>query len=215
MPTQKFPIERNGPKRIEVTWSGMWKNFTVKFDGADVGNATKEEINAGKEFTLSDGSTFKVHLRRVGMSTELALLRNGVPLPGSGADPVQLVKTAAGIVYFLGGLQALLGLIAVVGRVEALEAAGLGVESLVIGVVLGVLGFFTMQRSKLALALAMVVFAGGGVLAMVAAVDASGTPPVGGIIVRVLFLTAMWRGYKAIGELKAQQQQQAPSITSG
>jgi hypothetical protein len=214
MPTQKFPIERNGPKRIEVSWGGFWKDFTVKFDGNEVGKVTKDELNAGKEMPLPDGSTFKVHLRKVGMSTELALLRNGTPLPGSGADPVTLVKTAAGIVYFLGGLQVLIGVIAKVGHVEALQQAGMGVEAIVIGAILGVLGFFTMQRSKIALALAMVVFGGGGIVTIASAVSAGGTPPVGGIIVRVLFLTAMWRGYKAIGELKAQEQQ-TPSITNG
>jgi hypothetical protein len=214
MPTQKYAIERNGPKRVEINWSGMWKDFNVKFDGAAVGSVTKDELNAGKELKLPDGSTLKVHLRKSGMNTELALLRDGVPLPGSAADPVTLVKTAAGIVYFLGGVQVLIGVIAVAGHVEMLLAAGLGAESIFIGVVMGILGFFTMQRSRIALGLAMAVFLIGGIVTIASSVGAGGTPPVGGIIMRVLFLSAMARGFKAMGELK-QQAAQTPSITSG
>ena len=205
MPTQQFAIERNGPKRIQVTWSGMWKEFTVSFDGQQAGTWTKDELTQGKEVSLPDGSTFKAHLRRVGMGQELALLRNGMPLPGSAADPVQLVKTAAGILYFLAGLQALLGVVAIVGRVEFLLNLGMGIPSIVVGAVLGVLGFFTMQRSRIALGIAMALYAADGLYTLVAGLD-GGRPPIGSIVIHVLFLTAMWRGFKAMGELSASQQ---------
>lgn len=204
MPTQQFAIERNGPKRLEVSWSGMWKEFTVKLDGAQVGTWTKEELSQGKEVSLPDGATFKAHLRRVGMGQELALLRNGQALPGSAADPVQLVKTAAGILYFLAGLQALLGVVALVGQVQLLLEMGMGVPSIVVGAVLAVLGFFTMKRSRTALGIAMALYAADGVYTVVASME-SGRPPIGSIVIHVLFLTAMWRGFKAMGELKQGQ----------
>jgi hypothetical protein len=214
MPTQQFAIERNGPKRIEVSWKGMWNEFTVKFDGAVAGSATKDELNAGKELTLSDGSTFKVHLRKAGMSTELALLRNGVPLPGSAADPVTLSKTAAGIVYFIAALNVLVGVIAMAGQVEILLQAGFGIGSIVVGVLFGVLGFFTMQRSRIALGIAMAIYGLDGLASLAMGVVAGGRPGVGGIVMHVVLLMAMWRGFKAMGALK-EQTAQAPSITSG
>jgi hypothetical protein len=217
MPTQKYAIEPNGPKRLEISWTGMWNDFTVKLDGADVAKVSKDDVKAGKEMSLPDGSTFKVHLRRAGMSTELALLRNGAPLPGSSADPTQLIKTAGGIVYFLAALQTVLGVVALVGNVEFLLNLGLGVESIIEGAIMGALGFFTMKRSRVALGLAMVLFIIGGVMTIASATAAGGTPPVGGIIFRVLLLTAMWRGFKAMGQLKQQEttQTQPGSIANG
>ena len=205
MPTQQFPIEKNGPKRIEINWSGMWKDFNVKFDGQPVGAVTKDELGKGKEFPLPDGSTFKVHLRRVAMGTELALLRNGDALPGSAADPETAIKVSAGIVYFIAAMQALAGVIAVVGRVEWLLTMGFGIPSIVVGVFFAILGFFTMQRSRIALGIAMAVYAADGVATLAMSVDAGGRPGIGGIIIHVLFLTAMWRGFRAMGQVKAKQ----------
>lgn len=215
MPTQQYATERNGPKNLEVSWSGFWKDFTVKFEGKEAGVWTKDELNAGsKEVKLSDGSTFKAHLRRVGMGQELALLRNGQPLPGSSADPATLVKTASGILYFLAGLNALVGLAAVVGRVQFLLELGVGFEAIILGGILGVLGFFTMQRSQVALGIAMAIYALDGVLGVVASAS-SGRMPAGGVVMHILFLTALWRGFKAMGELKAQQAAASSSPTQG
>lgn len=205
MPNQKYALERNGPKRLEISWGGFWKDFTAKVDGQVVGTWTKDELNSGKEVTLPDGSTLKVHLRRVGLGQELQLLRNGQPLPGSGSDPVQLVKTAAGVVYFLAAAQAVLGVVAIVGDVQLLIDLGMGIPSIIIGVILGVLGFFTMQRSRIALGLAMALYTLGFVLTIATGVEA-GRAPTGGIIVYIIFISAMFRGFKAMGTLQAQPQ---------
>jgi hypothetical protein len=201
MPTQNYAVERNGPKRIEVTWKGIWNEFAVKLDGQQVGTWSKDELKEGKEVPMPDGSKFKAHLRRIGMGQELALLRNGQPLPGSGADPVQLAKTAAGIVYFLAGANALLGVLGAAG-VQLLANLGVGIPEIVLGAILGVLGFFSMQRSRVALGIAMALYAADGVLGIVVAAG-SNRVPAAGIVIHILFLTAMWRGFKAMGELKA------------
>jgi hypothetical protein len=203
MPTQQFPVERNGPKRIEVSWSGLWKDFTVKLDGQPLGSWTKDELSQGKEVPMPDGATFKAHLRRVGMNQELALLRNGRALPGSAADPVTLVKTAGGIIYFLGGLNTLGGVVGLSGVEFAARLFGTW-DGVVVGAILGVLGFFTMQRSRIALGIAMALYALNGVMVIAETAAANGTPAIGGIFMRVIFLTAMWRGFKAMGELNTQ-----------
>jgi hypothetical protein len=201
MATQQFPIERNGPKRIEISWTGVWKDFTVKFDGATVGTATKEEISAGKELTLPDGSTFKVQLRPG--SAVLAVLRNGAPLPGSGTDPVQVVTTTASLIFFIAGFSAFVGFLGWILQVEFFQSRGFGLGSVISGAILAVLGFFTLKQSRVALILAMVILAADGVASTVMLTQSGHNPPVAGLIVRIFFLTAMWRGYKAMGELNA------------
>ncbi len=58
---------------------------------------------------MPTGGTFKAHLRKAGLGQELALLHDGVPLPGSAADPYQLARNAAFLVYFIAGYSALFG----------------------------------------------------------------------------------------------------------
>jgi len=61
MPKQAFAFERDGPKRLEVSWKGRWKNVTVQLDGAPIGTVPgQKELSAGQEFQLPDGSTLTV-----------------------------------------------------------------------------------------------------------------------------------------------------------
>jgi hypothetical protein len=83
---------------------------------------------------------------------------------------------------------------------------GMGLGSIITGAIMGILGFFTMQRSRIALILAMVLLAADGILTVAMVAGNGHSPPIGGIIMRVFFLTAMWRGFKAMGELKKQEQ---------
>ena len=51
MPSRKFALEREGPKRLELSWSAMYKNFQVKLDGSALHDSpvSKDELRAGKE----------------------------------------------------------------------------------------------------------------------------------------------------------------------
>src|SRR3954468_13841258 len=105
MPSAKFALEAGGPKRLEVSWSGFWKNIAVRLDGDEVGSIpTKAELKQGRSFTLPDSSVIHVKLAESVGNVEIQLTRDGRPLPGSAADPLQRVKTAGGIVYFIAGL---------------------------------------------------------------------------------------------------------------
>jgi hypothetical protein len=112
MPKQRFALEEGGEKRLEVSWKGLYKDVTVSLDGNPIGVVpNKKALSAGQAFSLPDGSTIKIQLVRKLMSTELQVLRNGEPLPGSSSDPQTRFKTAYGMVYFVAGLNLVLGLV--------------------------------------------------------------------------------------------------------
>lgn len=207
MPKQMFALEPGGPKRLEVAWNGMFKNVQVTFDGVPVGGfETKKQLQEGGNFTLPDGSQLHVQLQQAGMATELQILRNGAPLPGSASDPEQRVKTAAGMLYFIAGLNAALGLVAELG-VAFLAQIGLGWGSIVVGAVYAGLGYLVKaKRSRVALILAIVLFVLDGVASLIAATHAGGSPPVGGLVARVFLLIPIWKGLSALGELNKQPQ---------
>jgi len=203
MPKKQFALEKGGPKRVLVSWKGMWKNFSVELDGAPLGTVENQKmLKAGQDFPLGDGTTLRVQLK-TGLSGELQLTRDGHPLPGSGADPEVRLKTAWGVLFFVAGVNAVLGIAAEAFDVEILLALGLGYTSLAIAVVFGGLGFAVKTyRSQVALIVAIVLFALDGLLVIFAAMEAGGRPGVGGIIMRVLLLMAMIQGVGAIKALK-------------
>lgn len=206
MPKQRFALEEGGEKRLEVSWKGLYKDVTVSLDGNPIGVVpNKKALSAGQAFSLPDGSTIKIQLVRKLMSTELQVLRNGEPLPGSSSDPQTRFKTAYGMVYFVAGLNLVLGLVSFLFNVEFLQQIGIGFGSIIFGLVFLALGFFVQRKSTVALILAIVIFALDGILGIVFAASQGYNPGTGGILVRIFLLIPMVQGVGAIKALKSRE----------
>jgi hypothetical protein len=205
MPKQTYALEKDGPKRLEVSWKGAWKNVTVQLDGTPVGTIPDQKaLSAGQRFELPDGSTLSLQLVKKFYTTELQILRNGQPLPGSASDPEAQVKGAYSIVFFVAGLNVVLGLVAVLFQVEFLQQVGIGAFSIGFGLVFLALGFFVMRGSLVALIIAIVIFALDAILGFVLTISGGGTPNIGGIVARVFLLIPMVQGVSAMRALKSE-----------
>jgi hypothetical protein len=213
MPTKTFALEKGGPERLEIEWQGNFKDVEVRFDGVLLGSFDNAKaLDAGGSYTLEDGSTLEVKRAvTAGFVPELTLTRNGKPLPGSAADPEQRVASAAGMIFFVAGLNALLGLVAVAFNVTFLQSMGLGLASILEGAIFGALGYFVRQRSIVALGVAVGLFVLDGV-ALLASASASGSPPIGGLVARCFLLVPMVMGFPALRALQAEEKraQRAP-----
>ena len=114
MPKRKLRLVKGEEKRLEVSWQFGWKNITITLDGREVGRIPDQNaLKAGKTFTLDDGTAIKVQLRQNMMQPELHVWRNHQPVPGSDGDPVQRLNTAAGLLFFIAGLNILFGIVVV------------------------------------------------------------------------------------------------------
>jgi hypothetical protein len=213
MPTKSFALEKGGPERVEVQWRGNFKDFEVRLDGNLIGSfENAKELKTGKTFPLEDGSRLEVGLKPTGLGVpELTLLRNGQPLPGSATDPAQRVGAAAGMIFVVAGLNAILGLVALAFNVQFLQSLGIGGASIFVGAIYGVLGYFVKRQSFVALALAVGLFVLDG-LALLFNVPPGGTPPIGGILARFFFLIPMVMGFPALKALQEEEDraQRAP-----
>lgn len=202
MPKQSYALEPGGPKRLQVSWKSFFKDTTITLDGVVVGNIPDQQsLRAGQDFRLMDGSVLKVQLVTNLMGTEMRVLRNGVPLPGSASNPETKVKTATGIIFFVAGLNLLLGLIALITQSEFLAQMGVGWYSIVFGGFFLAMGFLVRKLSKVALILSIAVFALDGLLGVIGSVMMGGSP-VAGVIMRVLLIIPMVQAVGAIKELK-------------
>jgi hypothetical protein len=218
MPKRKYALERGGDKSLEIFWEGNWKNTKVRLNGNLIGAIpNKKELGTGQIFQLPDGTALRVQL----VNNELRVLRNDKPLPGSSSDPAAKLAQSFGIIYFIAGLNIVLGFIALIFPVEFLKTLGFGIISVAIGFIFLVLGFFTQRRSLIALIIALIIYSLDTVLALfsgfnTALVLSSGfnilalsgdflmriAPVIGWIIIRIGFLMGMGQGVGAINELK-------------
>ena len=206
MPKKTFALDKGEPERLEVEWHGNFKDVEVRLDDVLLGSFDNaKDLKAGGSYPLEDGSTLEVKLATTALVPELTLTRNGDALPGSAADPEQRVKAAAGMVFFIAGFNVLLGLVAVAFNIQVLQSIGVGLGSVFEGAIYGVLGYFVKERSTVALGLAVGLFVVDGIL-LLAAGSGSGSPPVGGLVVRVFLLVPMVMGFPALRALKAEEE---------
>ncbi len=203
MPKQLYALEPGGKKRLELSWNAFWKDFTVSLDGKPVGVIPDQKaLTKGQEMTLRDGSTLKVQLVTQFAGAELRVLRDGRPLPGSGSDPETRFKNAYIMVYLLAGLNLVLGTLALLFQVALLQELGIGLGSIIFGLILLVLGFFTQRKSMIALILAIVIFAVDGIAGFVMAASQGYPSSASGMVVRIFLLIPMIQGVKAMKELR-------------
>ena len=202
MPTKRYALEPNQPKRVEVAWGAAFRNGSVRVDGVELARFSgQKELKQGRDVQLPDGSILRVHLAGTPLTKEVQVLRNGVPLPGSPSDPSERLRSSSNVLFFLGGLNIILGLLAVFAQAGFLLSIGFGPASAAEGVALLVLGFFVRRRSSVAVALAVALL-GLDLVASLVTMAAAGGALVGSLFVRGMLLFWVARGFSAARALK-------------
>ncbi len=205
MPKKQFILEENGRHTLELTWDSMWRNFTIYYDSAPVDkiDGGGKGMRAGKITILPDGSELNVKLKQSILAAELAVLRNGKPLPGTATHPLQRVRQAYTIIFVIGVLNVLLGLAGLVSTAEWVLMISGGWITAVFGIFLLILGWLVKEKHSLpALITAIFLYAADGLLGIAAVIAAGASPGIAGLIVRVLFIVGMAQGIKALNEIK-------------
>jgi hypothetical protein len=195
--TFTYAIDRGGPKRLALKRRWFWRKTEVTLDGQPLGPPIPDmsALRSGRDFALPDGRRLHVTFEKKLASAGLALTLNGRPVAGAINDPRMAVRAAARLLWVLAALNLVVAWIiyALADRVQDL-AIGPGV----VGVVLAGLGFAVHRyRSRLALALAILIEIADGIL-MIALIANSRTPPVGAIIFRVFIVVVLVRAYQAV-----------------
>ena len=88
MPVKTYTLDPDNPKRLDIVYKTFWRGATVWLDGQEIGTVSdKQGLLQGEEFKLPDGSKLKVRLTQSLLGSELHILRNGQPIPGSASHP--------------------------------------------------------------------------------------------------------------------------------
>ena len=135
MPKRTVIYKKNGIEhKIEMSWGLFFKNFTVRFDGLEVGRFEGQlELNSGRDFSLPNGETLRVKKTQKMMTMLIEVLINGEPVEGTDSDPRTLVRNAYYVAIFLCALNVIVGSLAFFFKIDALTQLGFGWYNLIIG----------------------------------------------------------------------------------
>jgi hypothetical protein len=215
MPNLRYALEAGGPKCLELTWEGLYRNFTVKLDNAVIGPVVDAAaLAAGHSVTLPDGTTLLLQTEGSRLVNELRVRRDGQPLPASATDPARRVRLAGQLMLVIAGLDLGLGLLAEVLRLDALRQLGFGWGSFILGLLYLGLGLLTLrQRSLAALLMALFLYSLETAFQFLVPLLTGTLPNFLVLIVRALVLFTLAQGIPALRHLRQSEALPAPTRT--
>jgi hypothetical protein len=89
MRTVRYPLEKGGPPRLEVSWSNAYRTLKVRVDDVVVARSDVADLRRGRTFEMPDGRPLAIMMQR-----GVAIWIDGEPVPGTYADPWIRVKSA-------------------------------------------------------------------------------------------------------------------------
>lgn len=204
MRTVSYALAEGEPKRLEIESRALWKNCRIFLDGVEIGRIPDQKaVMQGLSYPLPDGSTLTMKLDYKVVFTQFRMERNGVPLPGTMAHPLDQLKSAYILIYIVGGMDLLLGLLAALLHSEMLRGFGFSWLSMIIGAVFLLLGLLTQRRSKAALIIAVILYAIDAWLSLIMLEMIRGYAS-SSLLVHTLFIIPMILGIGALDKLKKQ-----------
>jgi hypothetical protein len=131
------------------------------------------------------------------------LKKSAQPAVKTPPDPIALCKGAYeyayGMVFFIGGLNLILGLVNVIFNLKIL---GNGLYLIGFGLVFLLLGFLVKQKYVIALYLAVAIFGLDGIVAVILMLSNRNFMGISFLIMRIIFITPMYKGIEAINTMK-------------
>lgn len=207
MPSKIFYLDESRQESIVLKWGMFWKNFTIHKDGQLLAtlNGTSE-LERGDTLLLPDGRSLRVQLtRKFVFNQGLDVLLDGRTLPGSHTHPQQQLRQGLYALLFLVAVNVGVGVLAFVPGLEMLEQLGLGVGSIITGLVYAGLAWWAWARtSGLAMHCALGLFLLDFVVGIVLSAG-SGASPLAGMFVRFFIGVLLYSGAQGATALRGQQ----------
>jgi hypothetical protein len=199
MSGKAYAFDRGGPARLLIWWRGTWRDTHVRVDGENLGAiADRQELEAGREFPLPTGGVLKIQLVRGLTGPELQVTRDGIALPGSSSDPDERIKQATHALYFVAIASAAVGLLSDLEGSNLLRPMGFGWHNIVEGAIFALAAWRTSKRSRLALALGLVLLGADTIAATIGPLLSRHEPSVGGIFVRAILIAWLLKGFQGM-----------------
>lgn len=205
MPKKIYYLDSNNQKEaISISWKGVWKNILLTHNEIEIGTFKNQtELKKGKEFQLDEVRKLSVKMKK-GMFPTLELLMNGEPVVGSPTDPKIQLKELTRFVFAIGTLNLIIGLLAELLDNDFLLNLGLGIFSMIYGVVIIALGFGVKKKSIVALGIIITLLILDIMASFWFALENSSNPT-NGIVIKIFFIIFLVKGFRILKKIKAKK----------
>jgi hypothetical protein len=199
-----YSRQRGGKLLVDVTFQPGWNNLSIRYDQNPVGVIpAREELEAGREFRLENGSVLMVKLpNRLAAVPEVYL--DGQRLHPYAQAPQKKVHNAFVVLLLIAILNLIVGALAIATQAGIAQRMGGSVFNLIYGAVFLVLAFLVKRGSLIALAVAVALFLIDSVLAIYFITMQGKSFPILALVLRGGFLVFLVQGFTGIRQLKAQ-----------
>jgi hypothetical protein len=205
MPKIKYAIETGGSKRLEISWKGNFTEFTIRLDGNLIGSINnREQLEAGQEFRLEDGSSIKVQLPHRSIFSYPQVSINSQPLHPSGLEPAKRLSNVYKLIFIFAGANLAAGII-LLSHTGLQKSLAVGLRSLVAGGLFFLLAFFVIRRSIIALSIFVGILAVDLILSVIFPPELPRFILIAAVVFRIFILLAIIQGFGAIKALKQNQ----------
>lgn len=202
MPRKQYYLDTDKTESLTTEWNGYYKNFKVSFKNAEVLNfENSKALEIGSEYRIDENRLLTVRLvkKKYTGFENLEILVNNEPVKGSPTDPFETVKGVWELLFVIAGLNLIAGLIAELFSIEFLLNYGLGVGTIIAGLIYAILGFLVkLKNSMIALIFSILLMAADAILSLASMASGSAT----GFMIKLIFILLLWRGIGAIREIK-------------
>ncbi len=206
MPHKIYFLSTEKKEKLDLYWKGSYKDFTIKLDNNELGVIrTKKELTQGREFAVGYNKKLEIRLvRQLGILPCLEILLNGKPVPGIRTDPKRQLADIFYFILFVAALYIISGLAGLISDITAFSDHGIGLNSIIYGVLFILMGLIINKRQSMFALIAVISLLGLDIIFVLIRIAEYGVEsnPWLTIAIRMLFMLYLCKGLSALMKLR-------------
>jgi hypothetical protein len=206
MPHKIYFINTEKKEKLELCWKGSFQNFTLKLDNNELGVIkTRKELKEGREFVIGYNKKLEIRLvMQLGIFPCIEILFNDKPVPGTMTDPKKQLSNIFYFMLFIAILYIISGLAGLISDIQAFSDHGIGLNSIIYGVLFIMMGLVINKRHSMFALIAVISLLGLDIIFVLIRIAEYGVKsnPWPTIVIKMLFMLYLCKGFSAIMRLR-------------
>ena len=196
-------------EKLDIFWEGSFNNFTVKLDNNELGVfRNKHELKKGRSFVIGYNKKLEIRMEmQMGFIPCIGILLNDKPVPGTMADPAKQLAGIFQFMLFIAVINILAGLTRLTLDIKALDDHGIGLNSIIYGTLFIMMALLLKKRESMFALLAVISLIALDIIFILVHIAEYGiqlSNPWLTILIRILFILYLCKGFTIITKLKQQ-----------
>ena len=206
MPHKIYFLNTEKKEKLDLYWKGSFKDFTVNLDNNELGVIkTKKQLKEGREFIIGYNKKLEIRLiMQLGIFPGIEVLFNDKPVQGTMTDPKRQLNEIFYFILFIAMLYIVSGLAGLIFNITTLNEHGIGLNSMIYGVLFIMMGLIINKRQSMFALIAVISLIGLDIIFIIiriAEYEVKSNPwPT--IVIKMLFMLYLCKGFSALMRLR-------------